>query len=139
MQLTPKANWCFFPVLPKARAILAWNAIPTAGDPTYTPVWGNTLDAQIRIRPRPIFLKEIAANLDEKVKQVLPSEELEQTLQIPIPLPNPGSLALAQLAKLYQSTGTASAVESAVPSHHFGFAQLHQALNAKAADPKSNE
>ncbi len=144
VQLTPKANWCFFPVLPKARAILSWNAIPTASDPTYTPVWGNTLDAQIQIRPRPIFLKEIA-NLNEKVKLVLPPEELEQALQIPIPLPDPGPLSLTQLAKLYQPqtagkvSAKGSAVESAVPSHRFGFAQLHQALHAKAADPKGIE
>ena len=119
VQLTPKANWCFFPVLPKARAILSWNAIPTAGDPTYTPVWGNTLDAQIQIRPRPIFLKEIA-NLNEKVKLVLPPEELEQALQIPIPLPDPGPLSLTQLAKLYQpqTAGKVSAKGSAVKARY---------------------
>ena len=141
VQLTPQANWCFFPVLPKARAILSWNAIPTAGDPTYTPVWGNTLDAQIQIRPRPIFLKEIAANVNEAVKQVLPPEEIEQALQIPIPLPDPSPLSLTQLAKLYQpqTAKKTSAAESAVPSHRFGFVQLQQALNAKAADPKAIE
>ena len=139
VQLSPKSNWCVFPVLPKVRAILSWNAIPTAGDPTYTPVWGNALDAQIQIRPRPLFLKEIAATVNENVKQILPPQELEQALQIPIPLPDPGPLSVAQLATLYQpqSAKKATPANSAVPSHRFGFAQLHQALHAKSADPNA--
>src|SRR5215471_6428201 len=43
----PKRNWCGTPVLPKARAILSWQTIPTAGDPNYTPVWGNKLDCHV--------------------------------------------------------------------------------------------
>lgn len=141
VHLTPKSNWCSSPVLPRVRAILSWNAIPAAGDATYIPVWGNVLDAQIQIRPRPIFLGEVAVSVNEKFKQVLPPEELEQVLQIPIPIPDPGPLSLAQLAKLYhpQYAEKASHAESTVPSHRFGFAQLHQALNAKSADFKSIE
>jgi hypothetical protein len=101
--LAPKSNWCFFPVLPKVRAILSWNSIPTPGDPGFTPIWGNTLDAEIQIQPRPFFLGEIAATLNKEVKLVLPPEELAQTLQIPIPLPDPPPLSLAQLTGLYAS------------------------------------
>jgi len=144
VQLSPKSNWCFFPVLPKVRAILSWNAIPTAGDPGYSPIWGNTLDAQIQIRPRPLFFKEIAANISEEVKLHIPPEELEQVLATPIPIPDPGPLAIEDLAKLYSAKSGKTAAKAnveaaAVPSHRFGFAQLAQTFEAKAADPKAIE
>jgi hypothetical protein len=136
--LAPKSNWCFFPVLPKVRAILSWNSIPTPGDAGFTPIWGNTLDAEIQIQPRPFFLGEIAATLNEKVKLVVPPEELAQTLQLPIPLPDPAPLTLAQLTTLYAPKGVAAvnqpAAAKAVPSHRYGFAELHQVVHAKAAD-----
>ena len=143
--LAPKSNWCFFPVLPKVRAILSWNSIPTPGDPAFTPIWGNILDAEIQIQPRPFFLGEVAATLNEVVKLVVPPEELQQALQIPIPLPDPPSLSLAQLASLYTPktagalSASASTTASAVPSHRYGFAELHQSLKAKAADPAAVE
>ncbi len=134
--LVPKSNWCFFPVLPRVRAILSWNAIPTAGDPGYTPIWGNVLEAEIQIQPRPFFLGEVAATLNEAVKKIIPPEELELALQIPIPVPDPGPLALHELAGLYgaHSSTAVSAKANAVPSHRFGFAELHQALHAKSAN-----
>ncbi len=141
--LTPKRNWCFFPVLPKVRAILSWNSIPTPGDAGFTPIWGNTLDAEIQIQPRPFFLGEIAATVSKEVKLVVPAEELQQTLNLPIPLPDPAPLALAQLASMYSPQEAAgvkvAATASAVPSHRFGFAELHQALHAKVANPTAVE
>ena len=145
VQLTPKSNWCFFPVLPKVRAILSWNAVPPAGDPTYTPIWGNTLDAQIQIHPRPLLFSEVIATLSEEAKLVLPPAELEQVLKTPIPLPDPGPLSIGQLAKLYapqhaaKGSAGAAAVLKAVPSHRFGFPHLSQALYAHAADPQAVE
>jgi hypothetical protein len=145
VQLTPQSNWCFFPVLPKVRAILAWNAIPTAGDPSYTPIWGNVLDAEIQIKPRPIFLGEIAGDLNKEFTLGLPPEELQQALNIPIPLPDPAPLGLAELSKLYASqtsvaaAAKAAAQSTAVPSHRFGFTQLNQALHAKSADSAAIE
>ena len=134
VQITPQSSWCFFPVLPTARAILSWNAAPPAGDPGYTPVWGNTLDAQIQIQPRPILFSELAPNLSEEAKQVLPQASLDQVMNLPVPLPDPAPLSLGELKQLYASgdrtkTGAAS---SAVPSHRFGFSQIYQATHAQA-------
>ena len=143
--LAPKSNWCFFPVLPKVRAILSWNSIPTPGDAGYTPIWGNTLDSEIQIQPRPFFLGEVVAALNKDVKLVVPPEILEQTLKLPIPLPDPPPLSFLELNSLYAAkepgkTGAkAAAAASAVPSHRYGFAELHQALNTKAADPAAIE
>jgi hypothetical protein len=40
------------PVLPKVRAILSWNVAPPAGNPNFTPVWGNRRDTNIQIAPQ---------------------------------------------------------------------------------------
>ena len=40
---------CGTEVLPKVRAILAWNQIPSG--PDYSPIFGNRLEANIQIRP----------------------------------------------------------------------------------------
>ena len=40
---------CFLERLPVVRTILSWNAPPPADMPDWTPVWGDVLDAQIRL------------------------------------------------------------------------------------------
>ncbi len=46
---------CNFPVLPKVRAVLSWNTIPST-DPENPPGFGNAKDCSIQINPRkPIF------------------------------------------------------------------------------------
>ena len=35
--------------LPKVCAVLSWNNLPPADDPSFTPVWGNVLEARIQI------------------------------------------------------------------------------------------
>jgi hypothetical protein len=140
VELTPQSNWCFFPVLPQVRAILSWNAIPTPGNPAYIPVWGNVLNAQIQIHPRSLFLSEIAASISEDVKAVLSPSELEPVLKLPVPLPDPAPLTLAQLAKLYSANKTGAANAKAavsVPSHRFGFTQIVAAVEGHAANPQA--
>ena len=55
LKLDPKKEFCEKPVLPKARAILAWNVIPPANTPDYPPVWGNVYECNIQIGPRTKF------------------------------------------------------------------------------------
>jgi hypothetical protein len=43
------------PILPRVRAILSWNQIPTAGDANFTPFWGNVKEVNIQIRPKSKF------------------------------------------------------------------------------------
>jgi hypothetical protein len=40
---------CFLERMPVVRTILSWNAPPPADMPDWTPVWGDVLDAQIRL------------------------------------------------------------------------------------------
>ena len=55
LRLDPKRHCCNAPLLPKVHAILSWQVAPPAGPANvgWNPVWGNTLDCQIQIRPRP--------------------------------------------------------------------------------------
>lgn len=47
-------RFCFATQLPRVRAILSWEAEPTAGDPDYVPVWGEVQEDVVQIRPRPL-------------------------------------------------------------------------------------
>ncbi len=39
---------------PRVRVILSWNSPPPAGAPNWTPVWGNILESDIRIKDSPV-------------------------------------------------------------------------------------
>lgn len=42
---------CGNPTIMKVRAILSWELAPPTNDPNYNPVWGNRVDALVKIRP----------------------------------------------------------------------------------------
>ncbi|MCW4045311.1 MAG: hypothetical protein NWE94_07340 [Candidatus Bathyarchaeota archaeon] len=44
-------NKCSKPKVLKIRAILSWNTPPPTSNPNYSPVWGNTVDALIQLKP----------------------------------------------------------------------------------------
>ncbi len=80
LTINPKKAFCSKHVLPKARAILSWEAIPTANDPEYTMVWGNTLDATIQIKNLPQF---IHIHPDLEIKEVLINKFLDLAINNP--------------------------------------------------------
>lgn len=49
VSIRPAQTFCFMQDLPTVRAILSWNAEPPAGSPEWTPVWGDVMEAQLRI------------------------------------------------------------------------------------------
>jgi hypothetical protein len=49
---TIKSNYCETPLLPTLRAILSWNNDPSANSPAWKPVWGDTMDCDVQIKPR---------------------------------------------------------------------------------------
>lgn len=89
--LTPLRKFCSSPVLPRVRAILSWNHEPTAGDPGYTPVWGEVQEDTVQIRPRRRFFPTDIGDLLEPVLQLDPDvlKELLEQAQLPIPIPEP--------------------------------------------------
>lgn len=115
-------KWCGIENLPKVRAILSWNNPPPANDPSFTPVWGNVLEAYIQtgtLKLMPIgTLMEV---LEAKLPIVLqPAVDMMHE----VPLLEPKTLSLAELAELYKDKG--------VPEHRFGFTHV-QKLMAKPA------
>jgi hypothetical protein len=95
------------------RAILSWNLEPTAGDPNFTPVYGNVLNARVQVQKRffiDIPLKDLVA---EKVLTIEPSIFANLDLDQPLPSKEPKELTFTELKTLYANTK--------VPTHRFGF------------------
>lgn len=132
LRLVPKTNCCNSPLLPKVHAILSWQLQPPAGPANvgWTPVWGNSLDCQIQIKPRPwnlfCLFDLISTSLPQKIK--IPPL-FEQVQYQPIPQPDPAPFSVAQLAELYAEKTTPTAASS-VPAHRFGVNELHSIVSA---------
>ena len=130
LPVDPSPDICDHAVLPKVRAILSWEMEPPPGNANWPPVWGNVMDRHIQIKPRKKnlidFVDVIAAATKQKIK--LPPE-FEPVAQLPIPLPDPPPLSLADLAMLYQvKFGAKGATKGQVESHRFGVTQLSAQL-----------
>lgn len=50
-RLLPLPADCKDPYIVRLRAILSWEIVPTAGDPGFTPIWGNVLECWVQIDP----------------------------------------------------------------------------------------
>jgi hypothetical protein len=50
LEIVPRGEPCSEKFPPKIRAILSWNSPPPAGAPNWTPVWGNVLESELRLR-----------------------------------------------------------------------------------------
>ena len=118
----PSHKWCFVSNLPKVRAILSWNIIPTAGTPGFIPVWGNILEAVIQI---PGFKFLPLVDLLAEAKLTLPAQyaNLIDSSQ-PIPLAAQAKVPTAQLLETYKAE---------VPPHRSLYS--HVANSAATAAP----
>lgn len=127
--LNPHRNFCFFPELPKIRAILSWNNPPPAGMPNWIPIWGNVIDRHIQVQPRLLLLLDVVKLLPPEALKKLPDLSAIPD-NFPIPLPDPGPVELAQLAQMYaaKTGGKAAAAAAGVPAHRFGQASIQTAL-----------
>ncbi len=79
---------CTTPVLPKVRAVLSWNTIPSL-DPDEPPYFGNSLDAHIQIKPKNTIACLISRIDLENMKDLIPHIDTEASLPMlksqPIP------------------------------------------------------
>lgn len=127
----PETDFCGHPVLPEVHAILSWQnpPPPNALDPAHRfhPVWGNELKCHIQVKPRDLIFADVATGLSAEVLAMLTTELVQVSGPVPIPLPDPPPLGVAQLAKLYGGAEKAAAkgtVTEAVPPHRFGTADI---------------
>ena len=133
---TPKRKWCTSPQLPKARAILSWNAAPPAGQPNWQPVYGNVLECNIQIDKGfnfGIFVDELKAVTDlplklaESIKYPI---EVEPGLPGPIPGPDPAPIvapAALSIEELAENYLYAKGKKLKVEPHRFAF-KAYQAI-----------
>ncbi len=90
---------CFAPVLPKVRAVLSWNTIPSL-DPNAIPFFGNVLDVNIQLQPSPLLLLDLVkAGLIEEKQSVLQTLDVNQ----PLTKAKTAAVSLTDLAKNYKA------------------------------------
>jgi hypothetical protein len=135
LQIAPKTNDCDDPVLPNVRAILSWQSIPPAGNPNWTPIWGNHLDSHVQIKPGQADFADLIEDLFEDLKIKLPPlpPKYQAVANIPIPLPDPPPIDLPGLVKLYGgSAPKAAGVKAAasVPAHRYGFPEIQKVISS---------
>jgi hypothetical protein len=118
LSITPYEKFCFFDNLPNVRAILSWNSPPPADDPSFTPIWGNVLEAYIQIEPLQFI---IFSELLAQAKVKLPTAFAETIdLSQSITTAKPQTVALAERI-------TAYANQNVLP-HRFAFKEIQQLL-----------
>jgi hypothetical protein len=123
---------CSRPQLPRVRAILSWNQMPTANSPGFVPVWGNVREAVVQAEPlrlRPwvfplIELQSVFADL-QLAPDVL--NVLNQSL----------TLASAQPVALKASELHASYSGKNVPDHRTLFPVIRKQLSLPSVAPPS--
>lgn len=129
-----RRRYCKMPVMPRLRAILSWNVMPTA-NPSDPPVWGNVLDRHIQIRPRPRIVKDVAVAIGLEVgKEINLPAEFKDIELIPIPEPSPPPVEFADLVKLHGPGVASASSKAAVEPHRLGFAQIQTELKSATLD-----
>ena len=121
--IDPPQLFCFTENLPLVRGILSWNNPPPPGDPGFTPIWGNVLDAHVQVAPRRFFplgdlLSEIDVTLPDKFGPVVDADAL-------LPTAPPKPVPLAELHQAYAQAG--------VPGHRFAYPLIAELLATPAA------
>lgn len=129
--LDPQRKNCKRAVLPKVRAILSWELEPAAGNPSWTPIWGNVLDEQIQIKPRHPWFGDIFEFLPLDALVKLPPL-IEEVKPFPIPLPDPPPLSLGDLAEIYGAKVKGKAAQ--VEPHRFGLTHIQSLLTSDNQD-----
>ncbi len=127
LALAAQQDYCGHPVLPAVRAILSWNLQPPAGNPGWTPIWGNTLDDHVQIKPRPWLFGDLAESLGGVLKKIDLPPLVEEAFPFPIPIPDPGPLQLVELVELYRAEKRGD--KFAVQPHRFAFEHVQSALS----------
>lgn len=123
-------KYCQTPILPKVRAVLSWNVLPSV-NPLDSPVWGNVLDRRIQIKPRQWYIKDIAEVIGLEInKPIELPESLKHLELIPLPEPSPPPVEFNALVRQYKTRAGTKAAKGTVEPHRAGFDQIMTALKA---------
>jgi hypothetical protein len=117
----PNCEDCDHPSLPRVRAILSWQAIPS--DPSFPVSWGNALECRTSLKPGPTTVLDAIENLFDE--DALASETTKDESAAPLLTSAPAPLTLAQRAEIYSGK---------IPAHRFAYQDVHDALSHPAVD-----
>lgn len=132
LPIEPKRDFCGNPMLPKVRAILSWEAEPPDDNPDWPMVWGNVLERHIQIKPRSWAILDLKKLMSTEIGKKVELPPMFKEVELaPIPQPDPPSLMLADLTKLYAPEVSRPIVEP----HRFGFSEIH-AVTSGAPNPQ---
>jgi hypothetical protein len=102
------------------RAILSWSIEPPAGDPNFTPPWGNVVNARVQVAPFFFFEVPIASLVAEGVVTLNAEALAEIDVTKKLPSKPQAPLGFAELKANYAGTH--------VPAHRYGFVDALKAL-----------
>ncbi|MHC4563883.1 MAG: hypothetical protein ACYS8X_14085, partial [Planctomycetota bacterium] len=116
-------RFCKLPVLPKVRAVLSWNAMPSL-DPNQVPYFGNTMDVDVQLEPNIMTLAVLAEEgLLSKKATLLDKVDLAKPLATLPPTPVPWS----QLVEAYH--------KAEVPDHRLVYEAVYPMVKPTALAP----
>jgi hypothetical protein len=124
-------KFCTVENLLNVRAIVSWNQKPPAGNATWTPVWGNVLDATVQIDAQRLSTAPVGVLEEEGLLTIDDSIKSQLDLNASLPSQSLPSSSFESLKEQYAETD--------VPSHRFGFAEAKKltegALTGEAINP----
>ena len=134
IEIDPKKKYCISPVLPKVRAILSWEVIPPDNSPNWPPSWGNVMEQDIQIKPKPwLSFIPIDAVKPEFIDTLLDLPEVPEL--IPVDIPGPPPVEFMQLAKLYTSKKFIKETGVKVEPSRFGHSAIKMLSATSLPDP----
>jgi len=115
-------KFCLTENILNVRAILSWGIEPPAGDPTFTPPWGNVVNARVQVAPSLFYEVPIATLISEGLVTVSAEALAEIDVTQTLPAKPLAPLGFADLQNLYAGTN--------VPASRFGFVDALKAIDA---------
>ena len=132
--IEPNKKYCVNPVLPKVRAILSWEIIPPDSTPNWPPPWGNVMEQDIQIKPKPwpslIPIEVVDLNYINVLEKLPEPPEL-----VPIDIPGPPPVEFKKIAKLYTSRDFIKKSGVKVEPSRFGHSALKMMSGTSLPDP----
>ena len=132
--IEPNKKYCVNLVLPRVRAILSWEMIPPDSTPNWPPPWGNVMEQNIQIKPKPwpslIPIEVVKLDYINVLEKFPEPPEL-----VPIDIPGPPPVEFKKIAKLYTSRDFIKKSGVKVEPSRFGHSALKMMSGTSLPDP----
>lgn len=121
LKVKPRKKLCTKPYLVKVRAVLSWNWAPPSDQPNWDPVWGESEERWIQIKPRTWILSDLIKEAKIKFDPVvLENLDLESAVSAQM------EYSIPELKALYK--------DEDVPEYRFNLLELANTLKKASVD-----